>query len=746
MKNYYLSLILILLCGGLVPVGSTAQVLLVWEFTGAAGNEAQGIAAAAPDISAAAPSRLLTRGAGLQPNATVNSFSSTDWGSNRTFDAGSTDYLEFTIAPTAGHALTLTRVDFYWVSSANGPQELRLTSSLDNHTTPIGSYAVPDENSNLVQFPLMAIDFTNLNQSVTFRIYGFDAAKDTGIGRLSGVGPDLVIRGTAVNCGITSAGPVNIVCLSSSINPNTDMVRLEIPYTGLDGSATVSASKGMGGAMLTVGGDDPASVSGGIIEITGLMEGEEYLVSIENGTCNYTFSGVVPANLCTVPCSVKLEENGVAITCNAITANPDNVTISVPYTAAQTGLTVTTDPPLTITGYDDMVGGDGTLTITGATEGQTYTVTLTDGSNCRTDAIITVPADLCTSLPDRPLINEFHYNDKEDSENFVELAIPLSGPFSTVPKSDIEVLLYDAAGNMYLSTPADMEMAPGTPAQGYQFYVWKPGDLVDGVGGIALVVEGVVLEFLSYGGTIIAVNGLAGGLTSTVIGPTEDSNTDPNTSIQRQGDCTPNNISCPDGLFWVGGIAETSSFINVSEFLPITLRSFTAAAEGKAVVLDWITANEQDNDYFAIERSAEGRVFTTIGEVPGAGTDEAENRYTFTDEAPLPGRSYYRLRQVDFDGTTAYYGPIAVDFAGRGPAPVRVYPNPQRGDFVTLEGELRSGTRISLLDVAGRVLRHWSVAETELRRELPLGRLDAGVYFLRLEDGRDVRTVRFVRQ
>ena len=140
------------------------------------------------------------------------------------------------------------------------------------------------------------------------------------------------------------------------------------------------------------------------------------------------------------------------------------------------------------------------------------------------------------------------------------------------------------------------------------------------------------------------------------------------------------------------------------------------------------------------------RVFTAIGRVAGAGSTELETKYQFTDLAPLPGRSYYRLRQVDFDGTTAYFGPVAVDWSGEGMSAVRVYPNPNGTDFLTLEGELRPGTRVTLLDADGRVLRAWELDEKQLRRELPARGLAAGVYFLRLEDGATVRTVRFVRQ
>src|SRR5690606_7492371 len=88
--------------------------------------------------------------------------------------------------------------------------------------------------------------------------------------------------------------------------------------------------------------------------------------------------------------------------------------------------------------------------------------------------------------------------------------------------------------------------------------------------------------------------------------------------------------------------------------LPITLTTFTARQlEATKVTLDWTTASEENNDYFAIEYSADGRHFDELGMVRGAGSTTTSQHYSFIHHHPVAGSNYYRLRQVDFDGTFA---------------------------------------------------------------------------------------------
>jgi hypothetical protein len=98
--------------------------------------------------------------------------------------------------------------------------------------------------------------------------------------------------------------------------------------------------------------------------------------------------------------------------------------------------------------------------------------------------------------------------------------------------------------------------------------------------------------------------------------------------------------------------------------LPISLISFTVAPDGNKAIINWQTASEKDNDYFTLERSTDGRNFEIITTVRGAGTVNEKREYSYTDETPLAGISYYQLKQTDFNGQFKYFGPKCLVMEG----------------------------------------------------------------------------------
>jgi hypothetical protein len=90
--------------------------------------------------------------------------------------------------------------------------------------------------------------------------------------------------------------------------------------------------------------------------------------------------------------------------------------------------------------------------------------------------------------------------------------------------------------------------------------------------------------------------------------------------------------------------------------------SFQATAHGSTALLTWTTAQELDNDYFEAEVSADGRAFSLVGRVTGNGTTSTAHSYSLQDEQLLTHGVklvYYRLRQVDRDGSS-HYSPVRV--------------------------------------------------------------------------------------
>lgn len=95
--------------------------------------------------------------------------------------------------------------------------------------------------------------------------------------------------------------------------------------------------------------------------------------------------------------------------------------------------------------------------------------------------------------------------------------------------------------------------------------------------------------------------------------------------------------------------------------LPIELLSFSGVKVENSNELKWTCASEINNDFFTIERSSDGILYTEIGVVDGAGTSSSITNYTFYDHNPPKTINYYRLKQTDFNGQTEYFEPIVID-------------------------------------------------------------------------------------
>ena len=136
--------------------------------------------------------------------------------------------------------------------------------------------------------------------------------------------------------------------------------------------------------------------------------------------------------------------------------------------------------------------------------------------------------------------------------------------------------------------------------------------------------------------------------------------------------------------------------------LPIELIDFQAFPVGDKVELQWSTASETNSDRFMIERSKDGAVFEPIGMVTAAGNSAQMNQYAHLDRSPYPGLNYYRLQQVDLDGTFEHSAAGRVRFWGPG-AGVTLVANRGSGLVDVLLRSSAVGSTWLLRDAAGRV-------------------------------------------
>jgi hypothetical protein len=179
--------------------------------------------------------------------------------------------------------------------------------------------------------------------------------------------------------------------------------------------------------------------------------------------------------------------------------------------------------------------------------------------------------------------------------------------------------------------------------------------------------------------------------------------------------------------------------------LPIDFSSLNVVKQTTSTLLSFSTASERNNDFFAIERSNDGRTFEEIGQVKGAGTSQAPQYYTFTDKQPLPGKNYYRLRQVDFDGKVAYSAVVNVVFSQSGD--IRLAPSPATDlVLVQLDQPATEDGLWQVFDVAGRLVQsgNWA-AETDVV-SIHVGTLAEGMYTFRFTMGQTVQVKQFRKQ
>lgn len=164
--------------------------------------------------------------------------------------------------------------------------------------------------------------------------------------------------------------------------------------------------------------------------------------------------------------------------------------------------------------------------------------------------------------------------------------------------------------------------------------------------------------------------------------------------------------------------------ICVLAILPVELTSFEGKIENATSLLSWQTQTEQDNDYFEVQHSTDGREFSTIGMVQGNGTTQDVQNYDYTHKNVTSVDNYYRLRQVDFDGDFEHSEIIYLKNDTRD-TPVVIYPNPAR-DLITYDG---AAATLTFFDIQGKQIMQQVANE---RTTIDISVLNSGVYTIEI--------------
>ncbi len=175
--------------------------------------------------------------------------------------------------------------------------------------------------------------------------------------------------------------------------------------------------------------------------------------------------------------------------------------------------------------------------------------------------------------------------------------------------------------------------------------------------------------------------------------------------------------------------------------LPVEMVQFAGERIYRNVSLEWITATETNNDYFEVERSLDGISFESIGSVDGLGTSIVSTTYEFLDVNPTMNKvNYYRLRQVDFDGSPAYSPVLAVNMNSF--ESINVYPNPTNS-LVVIESKDKEIEFVRIENLLGEVMYESKSISSKVA--LNVLNYQAGTYIVQVwSDGTLVKSERLV--
>jgi len=176
--------------------------------------------------------------------------------------------------------------------------------------------------------------------------------------------------------------------------------------------------------------------------------------------------------------------------------------------------------------------------------------------------------------------------------------------------------------------------------------------------------------------------------------------------------------------------------------LPVELLSFTAVPiNNNEVVLEWKTASEINNNYFLVEKSTNAIDYELVTSVASKAINGNSNiilNYDAIDSSPYSGVSYYRLKQIDFNGDYKYSDVVAVNLDGNAELVFDVYPNPTDGNTFTLSfaSDYNKDYFVEFYDLQGKQLLWQKViadkAGISTFEIIPTNQFSSGMYFVKL--------------
>jgi hypothetical protein len=175
--------------------------------------------------------------------------------------------------------------------------------------------------------------------------------------------------------------------------------------------------------------------------------------------------------------------------------------------------------------------------------------------------------------------------------------------------------------------------------------------------------------------------------------------------------------------------------------LPVHLLNFTAVPVASNVNVKWTTTSEINNDYFNVEKSLDGKNWSVIGQVKGAGNTEALTNYNFVDANPVMGMQYYRLQQTDINGMYTYSAVAPVNFSATLTSTLNIFPMPAN-NFLNVELPGASEMNVTIYNANGQKVFE---ATSGSLLNIDIQNLNAGLYIVEVKADNNVSSAKFLK-
>lgn len=193
---------------------------------------------------------------------------------------------------------------------------------------------------------------------------------------------------------------------------------------------------------------------------------------------------------------------------------------------------------------------------------------------------------------------------------------------------------------------------------------------------------------------------------------------------------------------------ERFTLSGINSALPVKFVLFNAKCQNNTVLLTWKTAQEQNSNFFNVERSADGNSWTSIGHLPAAGNSDAEKTYSFTDNSPVEN-SLYRIAEYDVDGKVQYSSQLKSSC--NTPGAFTLWPNPVHDKLFIgiVTGNDASQATIKVFDNKGALVKEQqaNLLPGSNQLSVDMSTLPNGIYNISAvwNNGKDTKTARIIK-